>query len=350
MLAVQLIKSQIATVKDLGKLLFLQSIVPVTLKNTEKMVFAALMATVKVLDKSIIRCTLREFCRELARLGVAHTSPDTIRRALLKLEALGYCEVDRRRDGLSIRINLKAMTSWTSTKTSNVIPLPTSISIPYIDTQIHTKEHNSYPLANCEVDLGREINSRVNSCNSCSYPTRAKQDQDKYTKWLHPILFTLSMILKGAPDRDKILAKSDIELRALSAGIELTHPSGVPWEHYASHWQELDPRAGGPREMIARNEIIPVLRGITPVKPRAMELQPVEKCEDTYSEVSPEDRAGIRAKIREYLEQNSGIQPIEPNNIRSEHLPPNEIDETDPEMKILIEARDRTRARRINDS
>lgn len=322
---------------NLYKIQYTQNLYPESLKNSEGALFSEFVCSVKVLkynngDK--IRVTMADMGKLLKAHGAPHHSSSTVRRCLARLEQLGYITIERRRDGLLISLNLDRFAYWTRQTSSNITP---------------TSVHISHPLSNWQDSDRSKNNLRVNSCNSSSYPTRAKQD--KFIFWKHPIVYTLMMVLKGDPDRVSLLARAEIETRAIAAGVELLHPSGVPWEHYAKHWQELDPNSGGPRELIAKNEILPILRrsvgcSVSNVPDRTN--RPESKFDEMH-DTDGEDRtieelSEIKRLISEFTAKKS-VEPNEPNNIRSNTPESNNL--TAEELSICVRERDRCRIRAL---
>lgn len=181
--------------------------------------------------------------RALYRSSGYSCSTRTLYRALSELESKGFIYRRKYRVGddrffTMIYFHLEAFSFWTRSKTQNVSPIPTVCS-------------NSTPLPNWQKDAGTRSNSRVNSRKDYIYNMPRARASRKYSKWVHPIVFTIGLLLRG-PDRKFALARATLELEM---GGDIDGHSGVPWGAWP-RWQEMDKRA---RENIARREIIPRL-------------------------------------------------------------------------------------------
>jgi hypothetical protein len=145
----------------------------------------------------------------------------------------------------------------------------------------------------------------------------------------------LWILLRGLPDRS-IFNRAETEIRALEHEKSIENHSGVPWEQYEPRkWLEMRPQT---RDSFATTQIVPRLRGESPPEPIYPRC-PVEP----ESEPTPEELE----TLRRYREEGLPNVPALPMPLSSP-LPYPEIDDTDPTMRILIEARNRTRDRRID--
>jgi len=282
------------TFNDLLKIQFLQTKHPLSLKNSEIFVFIELAAVVSVLGASIIRCTMAEFIRAMIIHGVPHISASTVRRNLSRLETLGFCrrrhsQFGKENLGIEIQINIQAMRFWTK----NVNKSPTSVYI-------------SLPQSNLEVSDRTKNTLHVNSRNNSNISK--EQVKNKFKLWKHPILYTLICVLRRDPNRSALLNRADIEIRSKTAGIELVNHSGIDWAFHEKHWQEMPPTKGGPRENIAKNEIVPLLRRCFP---KSREQQRTLHTEEPLYDLPPpsaEEIAQFRKNLKIPLHTNMIIR------------------------------------------
>src|SRR4030042_1629201 len=163
----------------------------------------------------------------------------TLRSALREVEAAGYVTVRPATIGIRIDIDRNRMAWWTGKTYGNVTPLVTLHTVDYSRQTLPTEDRMSNNT-NDPSDL-YQISSKL--------LTNSKNRANKnYTSWIHPIIFTLRVLLRGAQDRFglEVLAKSEI-----SGETELTE---IPWDRYSAEWQRLPISE---REGIARTWFLP---------------------------------------------------------------------------------------------
>jgi hypothetical protein len=164
---------------------------------------------------------------------------------------------------------------------------------------------------------------------------------------LFSVVIVLSKMAMHRADRRAARARAEIELKAAVAGVELINPSGVDWAYWEKRWPELSIPV---RETVASREIVPRLLGRDQVV--AGEHEQLVHVEQLVHEViGTESTSPTQEEIRRVLadlESKFSIPKEKaPARVPTEDGYP-EVDANDPEMQLLIEARNRTRSRCVN--
>lgn len=280
----------------------------------------------------------------------------TLQRANTELEERGY--IRRSCRGTVIWFNLDAFAYWTQRRAGVVSPLPTSAhNVVSRETKCEENLHTT-SCRTSDVTTHRSRvtsdNTPLNSNDKQRAGARADDTHDinatrnvasrSPRKRKNAMLFSLGCVLGTLSeihpaDRRAARARAQCEVQALAGGVELLNPSGVDWKYWRDRWEEM---AISARESTIRREILPLLLGrptppspaeLTITNPPAPEL-PAEPA------ATPEE---IRA-IREALEEGVTL----PEESAPAPAPYPEIDADDPEMRVLLEARDRCRRARVN--
>lgn len=280
----------------------------------------------------------------------------TLQRANAELETAGYIRRveyrvgKRSREGL-IFFNSDAFSYWTGRISEKIIPLKCSTTCDM--------SHISPGTTSCRtLEVTTEVSS-VTSCissfNSNIQPRAGARainiDNDRESQKSKPsrkrknaVLFSLCHVLGvigdlPRADRARARARAECELKAESAGVELVNPSGVDWRYWSSRWAEMSIVE---RESMVRREILPNLIDI-----QTHEVKHGAPSPDfvPYAEETGPTADEIR-KIRLDLESRFSI----PDTQEVKSYPPSSyptVNESDPEMALLIDARARARARAI---
>ena len=205
----------------------------------------------------------------------------TLQYALKEIETAGFCSRKKFRVGKNhfktiIEFNIERFVYWTKIKSKKLTPITTSSHIsPYAqDLQIDDRRNNSPCLT--------PQNTYLNEHNKqCAY-TRSKH----YANFKHlPIIFTLLTILKGKPDRGKILALAQREIDGYSSATD------IRWKHWGSIWHTMPIEE---REGIARVDFLPRLR------------QSLTTAISPHTEPRCQKRQSTQPKI------DNGAQPFDP--------------------------------------
>lgn len=277
----------------------------------------------------------------------------TLQRANRELEARGFiqCQTFRpgeRSKGAVILFDTASFSFWTKKAVRNVQPLPTQThNVVSRETMCDTVAHTT----TCHPSERTKDNSRVNlrdilpSSNKEPRGARAIDTKGKTEKpRRNPVLFSLVAVLAAAAgvhrcDRRAARARAEVEIKAAVAGVELVNPSGVDWGYWSKRWAEMPIAV---RESTIRREILPLLLGREPEPAAAAPV--VEAFEAAPAETPT--AADIRS-ARIALEKAVSLPPPAiPEPAAAAAYP--EIDTNDPEMRLLLAARERTRARAVN--
>ena len=174
----------------------------------------------------------------LCRVGYK-MSRRTLFRALSELETFGFMTRHKYRVGHD--------------KFSTIV----DFNLPRFDFWLKkpTKTHISPQVPICPEPPRTKIDIRVNTSylpNESKKP-RARAGGNK----IHPVLYTLSVVLTAlkARDRSFVLSRARYEIEAERAGIEAAGHSGALWQRPS--WQDM---TFSVRESICRREILPLLR------------------------------------------------------------------------------------------
>ena len=192
----------------------------------------------------------------------------TLRAALRELEAGGWISVRPGRRGIAITLNRDRFSWWCQASFGNVTPIPTSPTKTDTRQLLPPSDRTNIPTSDFSV-LTKISNK----------PLDKSKKRANYTNWIHPILFTIRCLLRGAPDRFglEVLAKTEI------AGE--TSCTDVPWPRYAAEWQRMPIVE---REGIARSWFLPALRAVTGSSPSSPAPRPAPSS-PAPSSLTPED-------------------------------------------------------------
>jgi hypothetical protein len=289
----------------------------------------------------------------------------TLQRANKELEEKGYiCSVKyrpgKRARGAVICFCLDAFAFWTKIAVKNVTPLPTQSYISPDATSCHTSDRTRDKVTSNSPDLTK---------NEHTKPRAGARASQKTSRRKNPVLFSVVIVLSKMAmhraDRRAARARAEIELKAAVAGVELINPSGVDWAYWEKRWPELSIPV---RETIASREIVPRLLGRDQVVAGELEQLEHEQLEQLEHEqleqleheqheqlehevIGAEFTSPTQEEIRRVLadlESKFSIPKEKaPARVPTEDGYP-EVDARDPEMQLLIEARNRTRSRCVN--
>lgn len=274
----------------------------------------------------------------------------TLERANRELQDKGFIRTKNfrpgeRSKGALIYFDIAAFSYWTKRTIRNVSPLPTpSYNVVSRETMCDSSSHTT----SCRTSDRTKDNPRVNtptiplSCNNKPRGARAINTKGERPR-RNPVLFSLVKVLTAAAglhrsDRRAAQARAEIEIKAAGAGVGLVNPSGIDW----AFWSErFDAMTIPVRESTIRREILPLLLG----GGSAAEPPPrVEAFEETPTETpTAEDIRSARIALEKAVSLPMPIiaEPPPPANYP-------EIDTSDPDMRLLLAARERTRARAVN--
>lgn len=171
----------------------------------------------------------------------------TLQYALAELETAGFLSRKKYRVGDNhfktvIALHTERFTYWTKIKAKKVTPIPTCAHISsYVqDLQIDDRR-NETPCLTPQYSYLNEHNKQ-----------RVRTRSNKHTKFKHlPIIWTLLCILKGKPDKGKIVALAQREIDGYSKQTD------IRWKHWGAIWQTMPVEE---REGIARVDFLPRLR------------------------------------------------------------------------------------------
>lgn len=281
----------------------------------------------------------------------------TVERAHEELIEKGYIRTanyrpGERAKGALIFFNMAAFTYWTQKQTGPVYPLPTS---SHNVVSRETMCDNSAPTTSCRASEFTTERSQVTP----QYPTKSVNDKPRAgaraiktssRRKKNAVLFSLGCVLSVVgdlhrADRRAARARADCEVKALAGGVELVNPSGVDWAYWEKRWGEMSIAV---RESTIHREILPLLLG-RPTPPPAIPATspPPEELEELAAAEPPPTAEQIRA-VREALEERFTL----PRESNPAPAPPAanypEVDASDPDMRLLLEARERCRARCVN--
>lgn len=266
----------------------------------------------------------------------------TLQRAHPELEERGFIRCanyrpHERTHGALIYFNLDAFSYWTGrvvqplhTQSHNVVSHETMCDNSPHTTSCHPPDRtrtNSQVIPNILPSSNKEPRAGARAIKTSS---RRKKNA---------VLFSLGCVLSVVgdlhrADRRAARARADCEVKALAGGVELVNPSGVDWAFWEKRWGEMSIAV---RESTIHREILPLLLG-RPTPPPAIPatFPPPEELEELAASEPPPTSEQIRS-VREALEGrcDESTSPAE--------YP--DIDTSDPDMQLLIEVRDRYRAR-----
>ena len=278
----------------------------------------------------------------------------TLQRANKELEEKGYiCSVKyrpgRRARGAVICFCLDAFAFWTKIAVKNVTPLPTQSHISPDATSCHTSDRTRDKVTSNSPDLTKNEHTKPRAGARAGQKTSRR----KKNAVLFSVVIVLSKMAMHRADRRAARARAEIELKAAVAGVELINPSGVDWAYWEKRWPELSIPV---RETVASREIVPRLLGRDQIVAGELEHQIVAgelkhqivagelKHEVVGTESNPPTEEEIRRVIAD-LESKFSV-PKDKAPAPTAGYP--EVDANDPDMQLLLEARDRCRSRCVN--
>lgn len=272
----------------------------------------------------------------------------TLQRANSELEEQGYIRSanyrpGERARGAMIYFNLEAFSYWTQRRTGPVVPLPTPAhNVVSHETMCDNDSHTTDCRASEVTTHRSRVTSQDSVISSNNKPRAgARANNTNFRRKKNAVLFSLGCVLTVAgdihrADRRAARARANCELQALDCGVELVNPSGVDWPYWDKRWGEMSIQE---RESTIRREILPLLLGRSTPPPEVPEI-PAEV---------PEIPAEPPPTVEEIRAARLALE--ERFNLPSEEKPapaPSEypaVDPNDPEMAVLLAARERCRAR-----
>lgn len=277
----------------------------------------------------------------------------TLERANRELQDKGFIRMKtfrpgERSKGAVIHFDIASFSYWTKRTIRNVSPLPTP---SYNVVSRETMCDNSAHTTSCRTSDRTKDNSRVNTPNiplvSNKEPRGARAINTNGKKperpRRNPVLFSLVKVLSAAAglhrsDRQAAQARAEVEIKAAVAGVALVNPSGIDWAYWSARFDEMPIAV---RESTIRREILPALlgRGGSPAEPAPR----VEAFEEIPTDNPTAD--DIRA-ARLALEKAVSLPAVSTEPKAPADYP--DIDRSDPDMLLLLAARERTRARAVN--
>jgi hypothetical protein len=281
----------------------------------------------------------------------------TVERAHEELIAKGYIRTanyrpGERAKGALIFFNMAAFTYWTQKQTGPVYPLPTS---SHNVVSRETMCDNSTPTTSCRASEFTTERSQVtpqyltkSENNKHRAGARAIKTSSRSRRKKNAVLFSLGCVLSVVgdlhrADRRAARARADCEVKALAGGVELVNPSGVDWAYWETRWDEMSIAV---RESTIHREILPLLLGRPTPPPAILTASPPPELEELAAAEPPPTSEQIRA-VREALEERFTLRESNPAPAPPAANYP-EVDSSDSDMRLLIEARERCRARCVN--
>lgn len=264
----------------------------------------------------------------------------TLQRANRELEERGFLKIRRSvHSAACIIFNLDAFSYWTQNRSSKVLPLPTnSHNVVSRETMCDNMPHTTA----CRTSDRTKDNSLSNSPNISRIETKPRAGARACSKHKrgkkHAVLFTVGCVLDAAShlhraDRRSARARARCEVAAIGTGIEFLNPSGIDWRYWEKRWEEMSIPT---RELTAKREIIPKLLNYSDVSTEAIREVAAPR-EIAESQPTAEQIRLVREQLEKKISPTKGPEVTYPD-----------IDCSNPEMKILFEARARCSQRRIN--
>lgn len=239
--------------------------------------------------------------------------------------------------------NKDVFTYWTRNRSENVTPI----------TTCNTEEHSDSQLPNWqEADLTKSTD-RVNTSNyNNKYTKQRAGARDQYIQTrggvtkdppsrgfrkrrnalLHSILICLGKMRSvHRSDRKRALSRARSEIYGKDAGVEFVNPTGIDWRYWSDRWSEFSIPV---RESTAMREIIPALLGRSAEQEQVIEV--TEQTTVQRSEVEKIERF-LRKNVTAEKEKDSTVEKVAKKSEKSS------LD--DPDMAILMAARDKARSR-----
>lgn len=270
----------------------------------------------------------------------------TLERANDELEREGFITCHHRANpwrykGAYISFNIESFAYWTQKPVKNVQPLPISQRDQMCD--------DVAPPTSCRPSERTKTDLRVNTpniqTNKNKEPRAGARSNNNNKQRRHNAVWTSVTIVLGKMrmyrrDRKAARARAKCEIAAMAAGVGIVNPSGVDWAYWQKRWEEMPIEA---RESTARREIVPLLlsRGDSNADP----IAPPPDCVNTASTpIPPEDIRAVREQLEAALslpdEQKKTVAAIETTGST-----PGAVTVEDDDLKVLLAARDRARAR-----
>jgi hypothetical protein len=272
----------------------------------------------------------------------------TLQRAHRELEQRGYirCAVYRpgqRARGTVVSFCPEAFSFWTKIPAKNVTPLPTQSHLSPDATTCRPPDRTRDKVCPNSLDSLEKVNTEPHAGARANNRSLSLQDKKKKHK-KNPVLFSVDKALEKMTsrthraDRTAARARARCEVAALAAGIALVNPSGIDWAYWDSRWSDLSVPV---REATAAREIVPLLLGNRCPVEQLGALEDQMPQTQSSSSIKPPTAAEIR-EMREQLESKLSLDDQAPAPDGARKYP--DVDESDPDMKILVQARDRVRA------
>lgn len=285
--------------------------------------------------RKILRCTVAELARAHVTAHVRpRCSPSTVRRALSGLEEKGYlrrrnCRLGSSCRGVELVFCLEKWSYWTGNRSGKVVPIsaPTSVHIPLRQSLWEGEDRTS---------ITHGVNTRNIGVNSRNKKHTGEFKKHRY----HPIVFTLWCLLTKvkAPDRQNLVNRAELEIKAHSAGVEISNHTGIPWEQYERNWRDMLPPV---RESFARSQIVPRLRQSPP-----RDVHQPTSNSAIPTDMPQESKEDIQRLIRESLSCPPQGQDMPPH---VEPVPVVDCVLGSRDRAVLEHARKVARARCVND-
>lgn len=259
-------------------------------------------------------------------------SERSIYRALKTLESLGYIERRRYRVGedrfsSTIIFNADAFAFWTRKRSEKTTPI--NHTKTYTTPQLTKRQEDYIPNITSHSFLdntskNKEPRARVIDPNKTPSNDGASKNSKRSQK--NAIIATSEIVLAKSSlspaDRKRVRSTLKGEIFAFLGNCKLLGGSGIDYAYWFSRWNSMP---FSQRETVFSNEFLPYLL------PKKMREPEFIRSEDVVKPTKAEVRRAI-----EYLGFNDTVKETKEKEIEYPY-----VDETDPEMKILIAARDR---------
>jgi hypothetical protein len=267
----------------------------------------------------------------------------TLQRSHVELESAGFVRLanyrpHKRTNGALIYFNMDAFAYWTGRSQSRVVsPLPMQ-NVVEQDTVCDNQPHTTSCRPSDRTKINLPDPNIIPSSNK--EPRAHARSIDKSKRKKRSAVWVSVNIVLGAMrdlhrrERRAARARAKCELEAIEAGVELVNPSGVDWRYWEKRFVEFTIPV---RETTAAREIVPLLLG----KPSTQKSNtrrggPVNEMTST---ITAEDIS----KARKLLEERIGLPTVEKPS--APVLDVDAIDMNAGDLEILLEARNRARAR-----
>jgi hypothetical protein len=272
----------------------------------------------------------------------------TLQRANKELAEKGFiCPVKyrpgKRARGAVICFCLEAFAFWTKISVKNVSPLPTQTHISPDATSCHTSDRTRDKSSSNSPDLTKNEHTKPRAGARANQKTSRR----KKNAVLFSVVIVLSKMAMHRADRRAARARAEIELKAAVAGVELINPSGVDWAYWDKRWPELSIPV---RETVASREIVPRLLGRDQIVAGELDHQVVagELKQLDHEVVGTESNPPTEEEIRRVIADLESKFSVPKDKAPAPTAGYPEVDANDPDMRLLLEARDRCRSRCVN--